>query len=452
MKGLLRYLICTSLVSLAGMPVWAQADNSNTVDTEAARIGEDRMLTPPPVSGQAYPVALDADEHTNALRYGFIFSPAYSDNVLGLTTGHPVSDMSYSLWPTIGLDAATNRLHWDVAYAPGFTFYQRTSSRNEADQNANLSLQYRLSPHVTLSARDTFQRSSNVFNQPSFGGQVFSGGVQGPNDSVIPPLADRLANYGNVGITYQYARNDMIGAAGSFSNLHYPDPSQVPGLFDSSSTAGSAFYTHRITQQDYVGVAYQYARLMSYPGGLDAETQTHSIFLFYTVYPNRRFSLSFFGGPQQYDTVQPDVPSLGYPALSLQRWSPAGGFSADWEGHFVSAALGYLHEVGESGGLVGATKADNASASIRLQLTRYLIASVTGSYANNQVIGFGEGLNGHTASGVVGVTRQFGNHFAAQLGYMRVHQTYNAPAVAGAPDINREFVSFSYMFARPLGR
>ena len=99
------------------------------------------------------------------------FSSAYSDNVLGATGSNsgPVSDVSYSVWPTLALDETTTRLHWTLNYAPGFTFYQRTSSRNEADQNASIDFQYRLSPHVTFSAHDGFQKSSSVFNQPSLG-------------------------------------------------------------------------------------------------------------------------------------------------------------------------------------------------------------------------------------------------------------------------------------------
>ena len=37
------------------------------------------------------------------------------------------------------------------------------------DQNASINFQYRLSPHVTFSARDGFQKSSSVFNQPDLG-------------------------------------------------------------------------------------------------------------------------------------------------------------------------------------------------------------------------------------------------------------------------------------------
>ena len=71
------------------------------------------------------------------------FTGAYTDNVLGSVGGPPVSDVSYSISPFIALDETTTRLHWILTYAPGFTFYQKTSARNEADQNASINFQYR---------------------------------------------------------------------------------------------------------------------------------------------------------------------------------------------------------------------------------------------------------------------------------------------------------------------
>ena len=127
---------------------------------------------------------------------------------------------AYSVFPTLALNETTTRLHWTLTYAPGFTFYQHTSSLNQADQNASIDLQYRLSPHVTFSARDGFQKSSSVFNQPSLGTSgAVSGGIQEPNQSVIAPYASQLNNSGNVGITYQFAaeRNDR-----SQRDVHQP--------------------------------------------------------------------------------------------------------------------------------------------------------------------------------------------------------------------------------------
>src|SRR6266700_4451545 len=160
---------------VAVVPLWSQVDNSSTVPVPAygsnsgTESVDDRMVTPPPVSGQSYPQAPTSQERSNYMRLGAAFTTAYSDNVLGMTgsNSRPEGDVSYSLWPMLALDETTTRLRWTLTYAPGFTFYQHTSSRNEAEQNASIDFQYRLSPHVTFSAQDGFKKSSSVFNQPS---------------------------------------------------------------------------------------------------------------------------------------------------------------------------------------------------------------------------------------------------------------------------------------------
>ena len=454
----MRKQIYLGLILLATVPAWPQAASDAPKNEAAAGSNvdanvQDRMLTPPPVSGEAYPVGLDSEEHSNYLHYGLTFSSSYSDNVLGTTGGHPASDISYSVWPTIGVDETTSRLHWGLTYAPGFTFYQRTSARNESDQNALLSFQYRLSPHVSFSAHDSLQRSSSVFNQPGLASGFVYGGAQGPNESVVAPIADRLNNFGDLAITYQYSGNNMVGAGGSFTNLHYPSAAQVPGLFDNSSQTGTAFYSHRLSQRHYVGVTYQYQRLVSYPGGLNNETQTHAAFFFYTVYPSPRLSISFFGGPQYADTAQPAVASLQIPEFFSRNWAPAGGASLNWQGRLTSVALSYSHSVSEGGGLFTAVRLDHASASIRQQFTRTLNGSVSGFYGNNILLGAAPFTNnGHTLAATAALERKVGQHLSLQLGYTRLHQTYNIPLIAGAPDTNREFISLSYDFARPLGR
>ena len=305
--------ICVGLLVLPSASLWSQVDNTSTQPVAAygtgsgTESGDSRMTPPPPVSGQSYPQVGTSQERSNYLRGGVTFTTAYSDNVLGSTgpNSAPVSDVSYSVFPTLSLNETTSRLRLSLTYAPGFTFYQKTSSRNEADQNAAIDFQYRLSPHVTFTARDGFQKTSSVFNQPSLGSaEVVSGGIQEPNQSVIAPISSQLNNSGNVGITYQFAMNGMIGASGTFTNLHYLDPSEVPGLYDSSSQGGSAFYAYRISKMHYIGVTYQFQRLLSFPAPGTNETQTQSILLIYTLYANPHFSISFFGGPQ-YANVGP---------------------------------------------------------------------------------------------------------------------------------------------------
>jgi hypothetical protein len=456
--------ICVGLLVLPSAPLWSQADNSSTQPVAAYGTGsgtehaDNPMLTPPPVSGQSYPQAPTSQERSNYLRGGVTFSSAYSDNVLGTTRPNsgPVSDVSYSVFPTLSLNETTTRLHWTLAYAPGFTFYQKTSSRNEADQNASIDFQYRLSPHLTFSARDGLQKSSSVFNQPSADSAgAVSGGIQEPNQSVIAPLASQLNNSGNVGISYQFAVNGMIGASGTFSNLHYLDPAQVPGLFDSSSQGGSAFYAHRFSKMHYIGVSYQFQRLLSYPTPEINETQTQSILLMYTLYATSRFSISAFGGPQYADIGPQFSTATSVPSPASQSWHPEAGGSLNWQGRMTSLAVSYSHMISSGGGLIGAVKMDSATASVRQQLSRTLSASATGGYAQNDVLAgtLLASSNGHTVSGGASVQQLFGQHLSVQLGYTRLHQDYSTVAVlASTPNTNRESVSISYQFSRPLGR
>ena len=98
---------------------------------------------------------------------------------------------------------------------------------------------------------------------------------------------------------------------------------------------------------------------------------------------------------------------------------------------------------------------DSATASIRQQMTRNLSGSLAGAYTQNNLLPFalGAGLNGHTISATASLQRQFLQHINLELGYTRLHQNYSSVAVlAATPNTNREFVSISYQFSRPLGR
>jgi len=461
------------LCLLACMPAWSQTDNTSSREPVPALVGvdsstptntndtapshsDDRMLTSPVVSGQAYPTSLGSGERSNYLRGGLSFTTAYTDNVLGTVNGTPVPDVSYSVFPTIALNETTSLMHTEFTYAPGFTFYQRVSARNEADQNASINFQYRLSPHVTFSAQDGFRKSSNVFNQSDVASSAgVSAGAQVANFSVIAPTADSLSNSGNVGFAYQFARNAMIGVSGTFSNLHYPNPAEVPGLYDSNTQAGSAFYSIRISKMHYVGAAYQYQRLVSYPAGGLAETQTHAALFFYTVYPATKFSISFFGGPQHSDTMLPPFPPLQPQSSETRAWAPAAGASLSWQGRLNSFSLSYAHIISGGGGLISAVKMDNASAAFRQQITKTLSGSLSGGYVQNDLLGrYVAGMNnGHSVSGTASLQQMVGEHWSVQLGYSRIHQDYSGVTVlALTPDTNREFVSVSYQFSRPLGR
>jgi hypothetical protein len=407
------------------------------------------MLMPAPISGAGYSMGFTSETRSNYLRGGLTFSTAYDTDAATGANGRAISELSYSIWPTISLDQTRSRLHWVLTYSPGFTFYQKTSGLNQADQNLAVDLKYQVSPHVTLAVRDTFVQTSNLLNQPySNLEQPVSGGVSVPNNSVIAPLAETLTNTANVNLSYQFSANSMVGATGTFTNLHYPTQSQVPGLSDSSSKGGSAFYNYRISKMHYIGATYQYQEFLSFPALGQSETQTHSMYFFYTVYLKPTFSISLFGGPQYSNTVQ-----AGTPAMT--GWSPSGGGSMGWQGKLTSLAASYSHAINGGGGLTGAVHSDNGSASLRRQLTRNLNAAISGSYSSNKLV---DALpvfdtNGHTISGSASLQRQVGERLNLQLQYTRLHQSYSEiAAISNIPNRDVAAVRISYQFSRPLGR
>jgi hypothetical protein len=442
--------VFVGITLLASCPLRAQDATSGGAEAAATGPTSDgAMLTPAPISGQGYSMGFTSETRSNYLRGGLTFSTAYDSDATTGTNGQPISDVSYSIFPTISLDQTRSRLHWVFNYAPGFTFYQKNSSLNQADQNLGVNLSYRLSPHVTLNLRDTFQKTSNVLNQPiSDLSNPVSGGVTPPNNSVIAPIADTLTNNANLSVTYQFSANGMIGASGTFTNLHYPNEDQVPGLYDSSSRGGSAFYNHRLSKMHYIGATYQYQMFLAYPTIGRSETQTSTIYGFYTIYLKPTFSISFFGGPQYSNTQQAGVPTT-------TGWSPAGGASMNWQGKLTSFAASYSRSINSGGGLSGAVEASTAAASFRRQLTRWWSMSIGGSYANNDVLDVSPTFSsgGNTISGNASVQRQIGEHFNVQAQYTRLHQSYSdVAAISSAPNRNRAAVLISYQFSRPLGR
>jgi len=447
---MLSHFLLISLL-VVPLPLLAQVEATQGETTAAQPAVEDtQMQTPPPVNAAPYATTPLSEDRSNYLSGGLTFSTAYSDNVLGSITSHPVSDISYSVWPFIALDETTARMHWLLNYSPGFTFYQRTSAFNQADQNVNIAFRYRLSPHVTLDLQDRFQKTSNVLNNPNLdAGTPISGTPQAPVVNVISPLADQLNNVGTAQLTYQFGAMSMVGGGGTFTNLHYDNPTQVPGLGDSNSQSGSAFYTHRFSKKHYIGASYQYARFLTYPVSGVVQTQTHGITAFYTLFVSSKLSLSFSGGPQHTDESQGALPLVN-------SWSPVATASVGWQGHHTALAGSYVRVVSAGGGLLGAFHSNTANASVTQQLTKYWNAAVSASYSTTKTLTplfFGSNQDGHFILGSASVGRSVGPHIRLSAGYTRLHQSYaGIAAVATTPDTNRESVSISYNFSRPLGR
>jgi len=440
---------CLTVALLVAMPAASQVVPTATGPAE--NLGDEyRMPIPPMVSGQAFPTSTLAETRSNYMNAGFSFQTGYYDNLLPGLGAAPISDIGYSITPTVQVDQLTSRLHETLDFRPGFTLYQQTSARNEVDLSASYDLQYRLSPHMTLSGQNGFQKLSNVLNQPGSAlGSPVSGAPPSSPADVLVPFANRISNAANVEYTYQFSRDAMVGGGGTMALSNYLDQTQSAGLYNSNSRGGSAFYTRRLGGSQYVGTTYQYMRILGNPSGGQLEIQLNTLFAFYNAFIARRLSLSLAAGPQHYGLAFSPVPPSG-------SWTPAVTGSVGWQAERTSFAASYSRSISGGGGLLGAFSTNSASASARWQWARTWSVDAGAGYTifkNVSPETLSSGQGGHSVSGTLSVGHPFKERFRAEAGYQRLHQTYNSiAAISGDPDSDRAFISISYQLTRPLGR
>ncbi len=434
------------LVLLTGCLAWCQVEASRSETDNSA--DESQLNVPPPVSNQAYSSEFAGDTSSNFLRGGLTLSSAYSNNVTG--GANPVGDMSYSFWPTIGIDKTTEQLHLLINYSPGFTIYQHTSSLNQANQNVGVSLQYRFTPRLTATIQEGFQKTSNVFDQPNpLAYSSVSGASPVSGAAIITPVAELLNNTTSLQVTYQVSPDGMIGTSGNFASLYYPNPSQVAGLFNTRSAGGSLFYSTRFHEKYYIGANYQYQNLLSYQtASPSTRTETQTIFVFLTAYLRPSLSLSISGGPQHYSSTQaPFAPSAA--------WSPMVMASLGWQGERTTLAASYSRVVTGGGGLGGAYHSNSGTASASWKLSGVWTAGVSLGYSNYNTVTplfVSSSANGHSISGTASIQRALNDNINLQLGYSWVNQTYQSVSTSVAPNTNRVFFSINYQFTKPLHR
>jgi hypothetical protein len=451
---------------LSGFQFHAQAQVTDDEDsTEVVPAAQDStMLLPPPVSDQAYPSQVGAERRANYIRLGALFSAAYIDNMYAGSGAAAISEKIYSVRPTVAFDRTSTRQHITVTYTPGFTFYQPTSDLNETDQNAIVSYNRRMTPRATLNASDVFQKTSTSFSSVfSAPGGAVSGSGSTATQGIIAPFAPRLTNTANGNLSLQFSPRGMVGVSGSQLKLHYPDVAQAPDLYDSDEWGGGAYYSHRITGSHYIGTTYRYARILAYPKNAQSETQTHTIYLFYTLYLKPNFSLSVSGGPQYFNASQafPSTSSQqsgGAPASipAATSWSPAVTASMGLQERHTSFAASYSRSVTAGGGLLGTFNSNTVNASGRWQMARTWIGGATASYSTVKTVNLllvSSTAGGHSIAGTVSLEHPLSSSLRMSFQYDHLHQSYSGIVAATSdPDSNREMISISWEFARPLGR
>jgi len=435
---------CVAIIFLCALQAWSQVEPSATGGETAPE--NDQMMMPPPVSGVAFPSVGLSETKSNFLDGGIDFTTAFDDNVLAGEFTHPISDRIYSILPSISLDQKTARQHRTFSYGAGFTFYDPTTTLNNVDQNGEFLYDYRFSPRVAITLQDQFMQFSDVFSSATAltGGQV-SGSAGIPD--VIAPFGARITNTGTVGITYQFGLNAMVGGGGTSSLLDYNHTSQVPGLYNSLQSSGTAFYSRRLGTSQYVGALFLLNHVSTTP--IPSITDGYTSSIYYTLFWKRDFSVSVVAGGEYFNATESGV-------RAAHAWVPAVTASLGWQPQKGYLAARYSRTVTGGGGLLGSYTATAINGSGGWRLTKAWSFGASADYGlnkNETPVQFSSGSGGHSISGAVTLGRSFLEHYSIKGGYERLHESYSGiQAISNDPDSNREYVTVSYHFTRPLGK
>ena len=463
------------MLVLAGSQIFAEAQSPTPQDTDASRstpapamsgvLGIDSSVPeegtssdlpqmPALLGGPKISLAFRSEqERSNYLRGGLNVGGTYDDNAL-LTPHNTLGNTTFSVFPNISIEQVRSRMKWTFGYAAGLTVNERLSSRNQGSHDLNFDSQFRLSPHVNLRIAEDFSLTSGFFDSGN-GGVVVGNG--GPNASLITPLSKQRSSSTVAEVNYHLALKDVIGASGSFSDLHFSDvPGNVsPGfnLTNTRTASGSAFWLHGLFGRDWAGVSYRFQRVTFDPNG---ETLVHSIMGVDTINLPGRFTVSGFIGPEYSDNQGVD-PVSGLPT-HFSDWSLAGGAEVGWQKEHTSVAAGYSRQISSGGGVLGVVRFQGVRGEVRQQLLLGWVVGVGASYGNNHsltVPSAGSAGKINSATAAVSLERNLGKSLGLRVGYEHDLQEQigvTDPTLQGTAHRNRFFVTLGYQWARPLGR
>ena len=439
--GSVRTAPAPALSAVAGMQ-----GESGTEDTNS-----DLPPIPSLLGGPGISTAFQSElQRSNYLRGGINVSALYDDNPLLLSTGVE-SNTSETIFPSISIDESTPRTRWTLGYAGGLTVNQKITSQNEGSQNLNFNSQFRLSPHVNLRVAEVFSLTTGFFDATD-GAEVVSGSG-GPNPSLLTPLATQRSSVTTVEANYHFALNDLAGASGSFSDLHFTNVTSGTQLTDTETASSSVFWEHRTFQENWTGLSYRFDRITYGPGS--SETQVHSFLAVDTLNFRKRFTLSGSIGPQ-YSENQGLMIGATQSSQS-SNWSMSGGVEGGWHGDRTSVTAGFSRGISDGGGLLGTVRLQTVHGSFRRVLLPGWAVSLSGSHGTNQSITvpfLTSPTSINTTSAGATLERNVGKSVGLRFGY--THDFQEQVGVPGFPQAldanrNRFVVTLSYQWAKPLG-
>jgi hypothetical protein len=363
---------------------------------------------------------------------------AYDDNPPLFSTG-ALASTSGSVFPNLSIEQTRSRTRWTLGYAGGLTVNQRLTSQNQGSHDLSFDSQFRLSPHVNLRAAEDFSVLTGVFD-PS--------GSGGPNGG---PLATQKSSLTTVETDYHFALNDLVGASGSFHDLHF-SVSGGEQLSNSQTATVAAFWLHKMLRGNWGGVSYRFQRIAFDP---NSETRVHNFMFLDVLRLSNHWNMSGFVGPEyedNYGVVQ------GATQLShTNQWSVAGGADGGWQNEKTSFTAGYSRSISNGAGVLGAVRLENVHVNFRGELRPGWAATLMASHGTNNAITVSNLSKTNSlklTSAGVGLERNVGKGLGLRLSYTHdFQQEFGLSGTAQSLDAhrNRFAAILSYQWSKPLG-
>jgi len=388
-------------------------------------------------------------ERSNYLRAGLNVGGTYDDNPL-LLSGRAVSNTSETIFPNVRIEATSSRIRWSLGYAAGLTINQKFTNQNQGSHSLTFDSQYRLSPHVNLRVAESFSLTTGFFDSGNGTGVI---GTGGPNTSLVAPLSTQRSSMTTVETNYHFALNDLIGASGTFYDLHFTNVPAGTPLTDSQTATAAAFWLHRLIGEDWGGVGYHFERITFNPSG---ETRVHSFVVMNSLSLSKRFTLTGFVGPQ-YSENNGLVSGGGTQPIQSNGWSVSGGAAGGWKNQHTSISAGYSRTISDGGGLLGSVRVQTVQGAFRRRLTSGWAVGISASHGTNQSLVAPLSTSASSinlTSAGFSVEHNVGKSLGLRLGYTHDFQEqFGLPAPNPTQDAhrNRFFVTLSYQWAKPLG-
>ncbi len=205
----------------------------------------------------------------------------YNDNLF-LTHTYRIGDFSNVISPAIALSTRTEKANVLLNYSPTFIYYYSHSEENSISHQASVSGDYRISPVMTVSAADSFVRSSNalIIRSIDGSGPLTSGQETLTSNTLTANLGYKLTDQLTLQPSLLYSVTD--NSQSNVSNVNTYSGTFLASylLSDRTILRASAGYTHYdyslgndATGQDYiVGVNYKFTPTITADiyGGVDS--------------------------------------------------------------------------------------------------------------------------------------------------------------------------------------